>query len=337
MKELFGLLNECLRENTDAVLVTIVASSGSTPRGIGARMLVTEKGRISGTIGGGAVEHQSELSAREVLRSKNSHTEHFRLKKNQIQDLGMICGGDVNVYFEYICAAEKQNLLLLQKILELFETKEEFWLVNEISENSEGGMTVCGRHNTFAGAPLSSAVFAALDNKPVQVDDGGRKYYCEKMLQTEQVYIFGGGHVSQALVPVLAAVDFRCVVLEDREEFCKKELFPGVEEVLLVENDNLEKYVHIGKDDYVCVMTRGHKADFTVQAQVLKTDASYIGVIGSKSKKESVFQRLLDEGFTHKDLERITSPIGLDIGAETPGEIAVSIAAQLLQKRAQKA
>lgn len=336
MRELFGLLNECLRKKTDAVLVTIVASSGSTPRGIGARMLVTEKGRISGTIGGGAVEYQSELSAREALRSKKSHTEHFRLKKNQIQDLGMICGGDVNVYFEYICAAEKQNLLLLQKILELFEAKEEFWLVNEISENSEGGMTVCGRNTTFAGASLSSAVFAALGNKPVQVDDGEKKYYCEKMICTGQVYIFGGGHVSQALVPVLAAVDFRCVVVEDREEFCKKELFPGVEEVLLVENDNLEKYVHIGKDDYVCVMTRGHNADFTVQAQVLKTDASYIGVIGSKNKKESVFQRLLDEGFTHKDLERITSPIGLDIGAETPGEIAVSIAAQLLQKRAQK-
>lgn len=336
MKKLFGLLNECLRKNMDAVLVTIIASSGSTPRGIGARMLVTEKGRISGTIGGGAVEHQSELSARDALRSKKSHTEHFRLKKNQIQDLGMICGGDVNVYFEYICAAEKHNLLLLQKILELFEAKEEFWLVNEISENSEWGMAVCGRSTVFAGAPLSSAVLAALANKPVQVDDGGRKYYCEKMLQTGQVYIFGGGHVSQALVPVLAAVDFRCVVVEDREEFCKKELFPGVEEVLLVENDNLEKYVHIGKDDYVCVMTRGHKADFTVQAQVLKTAASYIGVIGSKNKKESVFQRLLGEGFTHKDLERITSPIGLDIGAETPEEIAISIAAQLLQKRAQE-
>lgn len=336
MRKLFSLLNDYLNKGTDAVLVTIVASSGSTPRGTGARMLVTQEGRIWGTVGGGAVEHHSEIVAGEVLNSKNSHAEHFRLKKNQIQDLGMVCGGDVNVYFQYICAQDKQNRVLIEKIEALFEAKEEFWLVNEITENEKGGMAVCGKNTAFAGIALPPAVFAVLGNKPAQAEAQGRKYYCEKILQTGRVCIFGGGHVSQALVPALAAIDFRCVVLEDREEFCKIELFPGAEEVLLIENNHLSEYLRLGQEDYVCIMTRGHKDDLIIQAQVLKTPAHYIGVIGSRHKRETVFKKLREQGFTDQDLERITTPIGLDIGAETPREIAVSIAAQLIQIRANK-
>lgn len=334
MEKLFRLLHECLTQGQDAVLVTIVASSGSTPRGAGARMLVTSAGRICGTVGGGAIEHHSESVAAEVLRTKNSHLEYFQLKKNEIQDLGMICGGDVNVYFQYISACDEQNLVLIKEIEALYQTKEEFWLVSEISKDGEGGMAVCRRSGTIAGLSLPAAVLEGLQKKPVQIEAEGRKYYCEKMQQQGRVYIFGGGHVSQALVPALAAVDFRCTILEDREEFGRPELFPGAEEVLLIENSHIADYVTIGDEDFVCIMTRGHKDDLTVQAQVLKTPASYIGVIGSRHKKAGVFAKLKEQGFTDTDLDRITTPIGLSIGAETPAEIAVSITAQMIQQRA---
>ena len=198
-------------------------------------------------------------------------------------------------------------------------------------------MGVYGGKSGVFGLSLPSALTGALGGKPCQLTDGGRTYYCEPLFRAGRVYVFGGGHVSQALVPALTAVDFRCVVLEDRPEFCRPELFPGVEETRLVDNARLADFVTVDERDYVVVMTRGHKDDQAVQAQMLRTPAHYIGVIGSRRKTAGVFARLREEGFTDADLARITTPIGLDIKAETPAEIAVSIAAQLIQVRAERA
>ncbi|MCL2699928.1 MAG: xanthine dehydrogenase accessory protein XdhC [Defluviitaleaceae bacterium] len=154
---------------------------------------------------------------------------------------------------------------------------------------------------------------------------------------TGTVYIFGGGHVAQALVPALAAVDFRCVILEDREDFCRPELFPLAEEALLIDNSRVSDYITVSADDYVVIVTRGHKDDQSVLAQALKTPARYIGMIGSKSKSAHVFANLREAGFTEDDIKRVITPIGLAIKAETPEEIAVSITAQLILERAEGA
>ena len=148
--------------------------------------------------------------------------------------------------------------------------------------------------------------------------------------------MFGGGHVAQALVPVLAALEFRCVVVEDREEFCRPALFPAAEQTLLVPVDRLEQALDIGPEDYLCIMTRGHKNDTDCEAFALRTPACYIGVMGSRRKIETVSAVLRSQGFTEADLARIHTPIGLPIRAETPAEIAVSIAAELILTRAER-
>lgn len=338
MRTLFQLLEESLNRGKDAVLVSIVKSSGSTPRGTGARMLVTEYGRIGGTIGGGAVEYHSEGVAKEVLSTKRSRMEHFCLRQNEVQDLGMICGGDVEVHFEYISARFPGHAALLRHIGALYETGEEFWLLQNISSEEEGTMAIYAGTGGLVGMQVPDSVIDELkvnrSERPVQIEGDGQIFYCEKQNNRCRVFIFGGGHVSQALVPALGAVDFRCIILEDREEFCRPELFPGAESVLLIENSHIEDYVHITAADYVCIMTRGHKDDLMVQAQVLKTPAAYIGVIGSRHKRAGVFAKLKEMGYTERELERVVTPIGLPIGAETPAEIAVSIAAQLIERRA---
>ena len=138
----------------------------------------------------------------------------------------------------------------------------------------------------------------------------------------------GDGHIAQALVPALSAVDFRCTVLEDRGDFCQKELFPQAEAAILINNTRVADFIAIREDDYIVVMTRGRKNDTLIQAQALQTPAHYIGVIGSARKTAGVFAVLREQGFTDQDLSRITTPIGLDIGSETPAEIAVSITDQ---------
>ncbi|NLM45227.1 MAG: XdhC family protein [Firmicutes bacterium] len=337
MRELFRQLGQNLKNRQDAVLVTVVASSGSTPRGAGARMLVTNAGRQYGTIGGGAVEYRSEKMAQDVLQKKSSHTEHFRLYRNEVEDLGMICGGSVDVYFQYIPAGDQEVISLADTIEQLFQDGEQSWLITEITEGAGGALGIFGKQRGAVGMELPKEVIDSLDNRPRVLTVNGKAYYCELLVQPGRVYICGGGHVAQELVPVLARVNFRCVILEDRPAFAKPELFPGVEETRLVDFACINDYVTVTENDYICIMTRGHANDRLALAQALKTPACYIGVIGSEKKTAGVFAALKEEGFTDEDLKRVTTPIGLDILAETPAEIAVSIAAQLIKVRAQLA
>lgn len=334
MRQLFQELGRILRSGEAAVLVSVIASSGSTPRGEGAHMLVTAGGRRCGTIGGGAVEHEGEKMALEVLRTGSSRTEHYRLHPNEVQDLGMVCGGDVEVYFLYIPAGDPVTPALADRIEELYHRAEPCWLVMEITPGQCGALGIYSGENGAFGIDIPSGLAGQLAGGAAQVELDGRLFYCEALVKPGWVYVFGGGHVSQALVPVLAAVDFRCMVLEDRGEFCREDLFAGVEEIRMIDNRRIQDAVTIGGDDYVVIMTRGHKDDQLIQAQILRTPARYIGVIGSRRKAAAVRANLRGMGFTDGELDRIITPIGLDIGAETPAEIAVSIAAQLIQERA---
>lgn len=147
------------------------------------------------------------------------------------------------------------------------------------------------------------------------------------------VYIFGGGHVAQELVPVLTHLDFSCVVFDDRPEFSNREVFPDAKECITGDFETIANFIEIKEGDFVCIMTRGHQFDYLVEKQVLKTPASYIGVMGSRSKTKIIHGKLLTDGFSEEEISRLKSPIGLDIKAETPAEIAISIAAELIEKQ----
>ena len=333
MRTMLKTMAEMLRAGEDLVLVTVIASSGATPRGAGARMLIGKNGRVCGTIGGGAVEYRSEHIAAEVLRDKRSGERDFSLTKDDVQNLGMICGGAVNVFFRYVPAGDADTLMIADRAEELFQKGCDLWLLSEISDGGRLGLYA---HDTgFIGVSAPDWLLSTLSRHPQRTVKAGRDFYAEQISSSGRVYVFGCGHVAQELVPVLSHVGFRCVALDDREDFAKPELFPSAEEVILVDFERISDYVNLSSEDYACVMTRGHAFDAVVQAQLLKTPACYIGVIGSAHKKAGVFQKLRDEyGFADGDFERITSPIGLDIKAETPAEIAISIAGQLIERRA---
>jgi xanthine dehydrogenase accessory factor len=148
--------------------------------------------------------------------------------------------------------------------------------------------------------------------------------------------IFGAGHVGRSLAPVLSSVEFRTVVLDDRQEFASRERFGSVDEIIHLDSfEEAFRGVTVDERSYIIIVTRGHLHDRTVLTQALRTKAAYIGLIGSRTKRDLTFRALLDEGFAKEDLERIHSPIGLSIRAETPAEIAVSIAAELIRIRAE--
>ena len=335
MKQMLHIMEEKLSSGEALVLVTVTASSGATPRGAGARMLVGKNGRICGTIGGGAVEYRSEQIALQVLEKKVSGQQDFSLTRDDVQNLGMICGGDVNVFFHYIPEGDADTLELTRKALELFETGDAFWLLSDIGNG--GKLSLYTKKDGTFGPEVPTWVLSQLPRQPKLLKQEGESWCVEQVGGSGRVYIFGCGHVSQELEPVLTHVGFRCVVMDDREEFAKRELFPTAEEVKLIDFSRIADSVNIGKEDYVCVMTRGHAFDTVIQAQVLKCRPAYVGVIGSKKKAAGVRKILQEEyGLSEEELNIVTTPIGMDIDAETPAEIAISIAGQMIQVRARR-
>lgn len=332
MRNMFKLMKENLVAGEDLVLVTVIASSGSTPRGSGARMLVGKKGRLAGTIGGGAVEYKSEQIAADILESKCSGEHNFTLAKDDVENLGMICGGAVGLFFHYIPAGDRATIDLADELEKRFDRGQDIWLVSDIAKDSR--LAIWSRADGSFGFDIPEAVLKSLSRQPARVKEGNLDMYAEQIASSGKVYVFGCGHVGQALVPALASVDFRCIAADDRPEFADKALFPHAEDVLLIDFENIAEKIKIGPEDYVCIMTRGHSHDTIVQAQVLQTPACYIGVIGSRHKIAGVQAELRKQGFDEKDFARITTPVGLAIKAETPAEIAISICAQMIELRA---
>ena len=329
MRNMLKIIHKKLTCGEDLVLVTVIASSGATPRGAGARMLVGKQGRICGTIGGGAVEYRSEQIAHKVLEEKCSLGHDFTLTKDDVQNLGMICGGACNVFFHYLPAGDEHTIMLCEEAEEQFRRGNALWLLTDVGEN--GQMGLYSHELNYWGILVSSPM--PLSRHPERIGN----IFAEQINAPGKVYIFGGGHVAQELVPVLSHVGFRCTVMDDRAEFTKSELFPTAESIICGDLTRLEDYMSIGNEDYVCVMTRGHSHDTVVQAQVLKCRPTYCGVIGSPHKAAGVRKTLKEEyGLADEELDLVTTPIGLPIKGETPAEIAISIAAQMILHRAER-
>jgi xanthine dehydrogenase accessory factor len=180
------------------------------------------------------------------------------------------------------------------------------------------------------------AHLAAKQRTPFLADVDGRQFLVDPPFAGGTVYIFGAGHVSYQLARLTGMVNFRTVVLDDREAFANRQRFPNADEVIVLDNfDNALKSVVIDPDAYIVIVTRGHSHDKTVLSQALATDACYIGMIGSRPKRDAIYSQLAADGVDQKDLDKVRSPIGVAIKAETPEEIAVSIIAELIHARAE--
>lgn len=333
MQKLFSEMKNRLEDNEDLVLVTVVASSGAAPRGAGARMLVGRKGRICGTVGGGAVEFRSIELAKDAIIKRASVVKKFILEKNQIEDIGMICGGNVTIFFRYLSGGSAALISLCETALAQFREHKTTWLITELTDGYDGEIGLYSEKLGIVG-DIAPTIARAISGQTKVFEFESKKYYAEQILSSGFVYIFGGGHVAQELVPVLAHLDFRCIVLEDRPEFASRELFTGATDTRLVNFENVLEMERVTHDDYIIVLTRGHRFDQTIEEQALRTPAQYIGVIGSRHKKALVEKNIMEHGFTRADLDRVTAPIGLmGIKAETPAEIAISIAGQLIAFR----
>jgi xanthine dehydrogenase accessory factor len=229
-------------------LVTIVETKGSTPREVGAKMLVNKDGLISGTIGGGITEAKVIKKAKEAIKKGEDGLLNYHLtKEDAALDEGAICGGD-----------------------------------------------------------------------------------------KEEVLIFGAGHIAACVSKLAKTVGFKVTIIDDRKEFANQDRFPEADEIIVEETEKALTHLEITPSTYIIVLTRGHLKDEEVLGSVIKSGAAYIGMIGSREKNATVFQQLTKKGISQEELDKVHTPIGININAQTPEEIAVSIMAEIIQVRRKK-
>ena len=307
MNGIFTTLLYEMEKHHDTVLCTIIADSGSTPRGKGAQMLAGDAGLLSGTIGGGAVEGGAIALGRTLLRERRSAIHEYKLRHNDGEDIGMVCGGDVTVHLQFIAAGDPVWRELAGSVLHRIALRQPGALV----------LALDGGAPALQDAPETDSAHIAL---PLPIG--------------QRAVLFGAGHCSLALCPLLTTVGFRVTVVDDRPELVTKERFPTADAVICCDLDRVAETVPIGEEDYVVVMTNGHSHDFAVQEQVLRGKYAYIGVIGSRAKTASVNARLREAGISEAAIASVHTPIGTAIKAVTPEEIAVSIAGEMICVRA---
>ena len=307
MQTIFAKLLYEMEKGHDTVLTTIVWESGSAPRGAGAQMLVNAQGPQADTIGGGNVENLSILHAQELLKAGHGDIRDYKLHRSDTDDIGMVCGGDVRVLFTYIPAEDRRWHTLAAALLERIDKYQPGYLALPLS-GARGYLT--------KEQPQEAEVFAL----PIAVG--------------ERAILFGAGHCSLALCPVLKSIGFRVTVFDDRADLVTAERFPDAERLICGDFGAIGRYITVEPGDYVVVMTSGHTHDFTVQEQILRRPAAYVGVIGSRAKTASVNQRLRAAGVSEEAIASIHTPVGVAIKAVTPAEIAVSIAGEMIYERA---
>jgi xanthine dehydrogenase accessory factor len=252
--DLYRRMAALMEQGTPFTLATIVESLGSTPRKVGAKMLVLPDGSIAGTVGGGKVELQVIADAREALERGASRTVKYELRQEGEFALGMACGGETVVFLEV--------------------------------------------------------------HRP-----------------QERLLIIGAGHIGQRLTPMAKLLDFHVTVLDSREEFVTPERLPQADSLVVGHPARTSELVAIDDSTHVVIVTHGHLHDKDALRAVVGSPARFVGMIGSRRKVKTVLSELEEEGVPAESLVRVKAPIGLDLGGQTPGEISVSILAQIVAEQ----
>lgn len=346
MNDIYSAILDSLKANRLSVLATITRQGGSSSRGPGAKMIIREDMSISGSVGGGDLEKAVIEASSSVFLSASPMI--YRSSPE------MSCGGDVEVFLEPLSLDDTTCLNIFKEAADILRRGGSGLLATALDprlwqsgkaaialfKSTGETMGLLPNMQEAAKAVLNQMEFC-LDRSRSEIvtcnDEDGKEFrlFIESIISDPVLYVFGAGHVSSEVVPLARRVGFKIIVIDDRPEFSKPENFPDADQVFNYAYDRVIKNFSIDNASYIVIATRSHSCDEEVLGQALGTDARYIGMIGSRRKVATIFGNLQGQGFTTEDLARVHSPIGLDISAETPEEIALSIVAELVKVRAE--
>lgn len=357
MENIYTEIVKALEKKEKAALATLITRVGSAPRAVGAKYFIKQDGTSVGSIGGGCVEAEVWQEAQKVIEKEKGRVLHFNLTSEQLAEGGLICGGNIDIFLEPL---KEEFLDIYHEVLKINQKGGAAILATLINVDDgflkgEGSKVLIKSSGErigvlFDGGGLEQRILkegeSVLKEKRPKVvvfdaEEVGSEWkrmevLLEPVFSEPTVYIFGAGHVSQVLAPLAKKVHFKVVVIDDREIFANRERFPEADEVIVSEFGQCFSRLNIDETSHIVIVTRGHLYDEVILEQSVKTDARYIGMIGSKKKIKTLYNHLMGKGIPREVLDRVYAPIGLDINSETPEEIAVSIVAELIKVRGER-
>jgi len=346
MEEIFLEISRLCQAEETFALATVVRTEGSTPRKPGAKLLIRPDGSILDSLGGGCVEAEVWQEAMQAMGSGRSTVREFQLSDDLAAESGLLCGGTMEILINAVTS--KENFLpIIRRIVSALRGKKSVVLATLLrtSKSSiptgakvlieEDGCTL----PNFSGMEFLEdmakeiALHTPLTIEPRLVSVEGTDLFIEVFQSLNTLLIIGAGHIGKALYSVAKFLGFRVVVVDDREEFANSHRFPEADEVIAAPIVEAILKYPISHSTFVVVATRGHRLDYEAMRAVLNFPAGYVGMLGSKRKVTLFYQQLADEGFALEKLRHIHAPIGLNLGAMTPEEIALSIMAEIVMEK----
>ncbi|MFN6513464.1 MAG: XdhC family protein [Nostoc sp. CreGUA01] len=308
MLEFYQQLAKNLK-NSDVVLATVINTKGSTPREVGAKMFISTDGKTLGTIGGGAGEAKVYQQALQLFKTGKKQFIEIDLSGVPQRKTQGVCGGTMQV------------------LLELWSGSESLNLVNQIINTLTSG------HSAIIITPFNTDEKPYLLQQTKVIASLDSTAFIETLLPQPTLLIIGAGHIGVSLAQVAKLAGFQVIVQDDRPDFATKQRFSDALLVLAESITSIQEILNKNSNLYVALVTRGYLQDLAALRLLSNYQLPYIGMIGSKKRVNTVYKILQDEGYSNEFLNQIYAPIGLDIGALTPEEIAVSICAELIKVR----
>jgi xanthine dehydrogenase accessory factor len=340
----YGALEDCLRAGETVAVATIVRTRGSSPREVGARMLVRADGATRGTVGGGCGEADVWRTALDVIEDGQARTVTVDLTEDISMSTDGVCGGIMDIFVEPWAAAHDRRRLATELLDALAARRPAIVAtVVDAADAADLGrklVLVDGRvrHDELGSATLAAAARREAVEVAARQKSELRRYaegslFFELLLPRPTLVIVGAGHVAQPLAEVGKLLEFDVVVVDDRPSFANADRFPSADRIIIDDFEAALDGLEITPSTSVVLVTRGHVHDVRSLRKIIHEPAGYIGMIGSRRRVFAVFKLLHEEGVPVEQLLRVHAPIGLDIKTETPAEIAVSVGAELVKVR----
>jgi len=324
--ELWQFVFDRLRREQNVMLLVVAESSGSSPGRQGYKMAVGGDGELCGSIGGGVMEVNLVEESRRLLSVPPAVAGGLREqvhRKDAPNASGMICSGKQTVVFRLLSEPDTKTVdtviasIKAGTVSDLRITNDKFGVDQAKNPPATAGGTDRSYRPT---APGTDFVATSTDFE-----------YRERLGFKNDLYIIGGGHCALALSELMSKLDFRISLFDDRPELNTIEKNRFAHEVTIIDSyDRIGDHIPSGSNSYVVVMTLGYKSDAVVIRSLVDREFKYFGVLGSNAKMSAMFKEFIKEGMPAEKLDRIRTPIGIQINSRTPEEIAVSIAAQII-------
>ena len=346
MREIYQKIPELIGAAQVGAYCTVVETKGSTPQKPGSKLLILPDLQNIGTLGGGCVEAEARRQAIGLMQGGVPRLLEFQLDSDYGWDDGLICGGNMKIFIDLPRTRAEADMFTRLQALNVH--KIPLVCATVVKSEQRGvdvGMKMLFATNgervgTLGDAALEAAVAAETDtvlekNRAgvFRAANGTMSVFLEPLQPRPTLLIAGAGHVGQALCHIGNWLDFDIAIVDDRADFASKARLPEADEIIIGDIAEELRNYPISRLTYVVIVTRGHQHDESALHSVVESDARYIGLIGSRRKIKLIFNDLREVGVSMENLRRVHAPIGLDIHSKTVPEIAVSIAAQLIQVR----